>query len=93
MLWVFSPSVRIAFYFSLPGRTPPLFRGWLERHPLVPGPPTRGRDLGLVDVIVNVAGIGGIPDEQVAAIAFLASDDASCLNGVALDVNGGLFVA
>ena len=33
------------------------------------------------------------PDEQAAAIAFLASDDASYVNGVALDVNGGLFMA
>ena len=33
------------------------------------------------------------PDEQAAAIAFLASEDASYINGVALDVNGGLFMA
>jgi NAD(P)-dependent dehydrogenase (short-subunit alcohol dehydrogenase family) len=33
------------------------------------------------------------PGEQAAAIAFLASDDASYINGVALDVNGGLFMA
>ena len=33
------------------------------------------------------------PDEQAAAIAFLASDDASYVNGVALDVNGGLYMA
>jgi NAD(P)-dependent dehydrogenase (short-subunit alcohol dehydrogenase family) len=33
------------------------------------------------------------PAEQAAAIAFLASDDASYINGVALDVNGGLFMA
>jgi NAD(P)-dependent dehydrogenase (short-subunit alcohol dehydrogenase family) len=33
------------------------------------------------------------PEEQAAAIAFLASDDASYINGVALDVNGGLFMA
>lgn len=32
-------------------------------------------------------------DEQAAAIAFLASDDASYVNGVALDVNGGLYMA
>lgn len=32
------------------------------------------------------------PDEQAAAIAFLASDEASYINGVALDVNGGLFM-
>jgi len=32
-------------------------------------------------------------DEQAAAIAFLASDEASYINGVALDVNGGLFMA
>ena len=32
-------------------------------------------------------------DEQAAAIAFLASDDASYINGVSLDVNGGLFMA
>jgi NAD(P)-dependent dehydrogenase (short-subunit alcohol dehydrogenase family) len=33
------------------------------------------------------------PEEQAAAIAFLASDDASYINGVALDVNGGLYMA
>jgi 3-oxoacyl-[acyl-carrier protein] reductase len=33
------------------------------------------------------------PEEQAAALAFLASDDASYINGVALDVNGGLFMA
>jgi NAD(P)-dependent dehydrogenase (short-subunit alcohol dehydrogenase family) len=33
------------------------------------------------------------PDEQAAAIAFLASDEASYINGVSLDVNGGLFMA
>jgi NAD(P)-dependent dehydrogenase (short-subunit alcohol dehydrogenase family) len=33
------------------------------------------------------------PEEQAAAIAFLASDEASYINGVALDVNGGLFMA
>jgi meso-butanediol dehydrogenase/(S,S)-butanediol dehydrogenase/diacetyl reductase len=33
------------------------------------------------------------PDEQAAVICFLASDDASYINGVALDVNGGLFMA
>ena len=33
------------------------------------------------------------PDEQAAEIAFLASDDASYVNGVSLDVNGGLFMA
>jgi len=32
-------------------------------------------------------------DEQAAAIAFLASDDASYINGVSLDTNGGLFMA
>jgi 3-oxoacyl-[acyl-carrier protein] reductase len=32
-------------------------------------------------------------DEQAAAIAFLASDEASYINGVALDVNGGLYMA
>jgi 3-oxoacyl-[acyl-carrier protein] reductase len=33
------------------------------------------------------------PDEQAAAIAFLASDEASYVNGVSLDVNGGLYMA
>jgi len=33
------------------------------------------------------------PDEQAGVIAFLASDDASYVNGVALDVNGGLYMA
>jgi len=32
------------------------------------------------------------PEEQAAAIAFLASDEASYINGVSLDVNGGLFM-
>jgi NAD(P)-dependent dehydrogenase (short-subunit alcohol dehydrogenase family) len=32
-------------------------------------------------------------EEQAAAIAFLASDDASYVNGVSLDVNGGLYMA
>ena len=32
-------------------------------------------------------------DEQAAVITFLASDDASYINGVALDVNGGLYMA
>jgi 3-oxoacyl-[acyl-carrier protein] reductase len=33
------------------------------------------------------------PEEQAAVIAFLASDEASYINGVALDVNGGLYMA
>jgi len=33
------------------------------------------------------------PEEQASAIAFLASNDASYINGVSLDVNGGLFMA
>ncbi len=33
------------------------------------------------------------PEEQAAAIAFLASDEASYINGVSLDINGGLFMA
>jgi 3-oxoacyl-[acyl-carrier protein] reductase len=32
-------------------------------------------------------------EEQASAIAFLASDDASYINGVSLDVNGGLYMA
>ena len=32
-------------------------------------------------------------EEVAKAIAFLASDDASYLNGVSLDVNGGLYMA
>jgi NAD(P)-dependent dehydrogenase (short-subunit alcohol dehydrogenase family) len=39
------------------------------------------------------SGRAGTPDELAAAVAFLASDDASYVNGVALDVNGGLFMA
>ncbi|HBY92892.1 MAG: 3-oxoacyl-ACP reductase FabG [Ardenticatenaceae bacterium] len=35
----------------------------------------------------------GKPEEIAAAIAFLASDDASYVTGVALDVNGGLWMA
>ncbi len=31
--------------------------------------------------------------EQAAAIAFPASDDGAHINGVSLDVNGGLFMA
>lgn len=33
------------------------------------------------------------PDEQAAAILFLASDDASYVNGASLDVNGGMYMA
>jgi len=33
------------------------------------------------------------PEEQAAVIAFLASDDASYVNGIAMDVNGGLYMA
>lgn len=33
------------------------------------------------------------PQEQAAVIAFLASDDASYVNGIAMDVNGGLYMA
>jgi len=33
------------------------------------------------------------PEEQAAAVAFLASEDASYINGVSLDTNGGLYVA
>ncbi len=33
------------------------------------------------------------PEEQAAAIAFLASDDAAYINGVSLDTNGGLYMA
>ena len=39
----------------------------------------------------NVEGAGETAGR--AAIAFLASDDASYINGVALDVNGGLYMA
>ena len=34
-----------------------------------------------------------LPEEQAAAIAFLASEEASYINGVSLDTNGGLFMA
>jgi NAD(P)-dependent dehydrogenase (short-subunit alcohol dehydrogenase family) len=33
------------------------------------------------------------PEELAAAIAFLASDDASYITGVSLDVNGGLWTS
>jgi 3-oxoacyl-[acyl-carrier protein] reductase len=33
----------------------------------------------------------GTPDEVAAAVAYLASEDASFLAGVNLDINGGLF--
>ena len=33
----------------------------------------------------------GHPDEVAASVAYLLSEDASFLNGVNLDINGGLF--
>jgi NAD(P)-dependent dehydrogenase (short-subunit alcohol dehydrogenase family) len=51
-----------------------------------------GRRLAAYEYFMPIKRLSS-PDEQAAAIAFLASDDASYINGVALDVNGGLFMA
>ena len=52
----------------------------------------RAKHSAALQALMPIARIS-TPDEQAAAIAFLASDDASYINGVALDVNGGLFMA
>ena len=48
-----------------------------------------GRDIGR-SISIRLAS-EGTPDEVAAAVAFLASEDASFLAGVNLDINGGLF--
>lgn len=65
--------------------------------PLLMAAPEALGDLGrrLVETMIRSTNLRrlGQPDEVAAAIAFLASDDASYVNGVALDVNGGLYMA
>jgi NAD(P)-dependent dehydrogenase (short-subunit alcohol dehydrogenase family) len=53
---------------------------------------TRAKHSAALQALMPIARLS-TPDEQAAAIAFLASDDASYVNGVSLDVNGGLFMA
>lgn len=53
---------------------------------------TRARRIAAYEYFMPIRRLSS-PDEQAAAIAFLASDDASYINGVSLDTNGGLFMA
>ena len=62
--------------------------------PLLMGAPEQLGDLGkrLVETMIGATNLRrlGQPDEVAAAIAFLASDDASYITGQALGVSGGL---
>jgi meso-butanediol dehydrogenase/(S,S)-butanediol dehydrogenase/diacetyl reductase len=50
----------------------------------------RNTELQAQHARINPLGRPGRPDEVAAAVAFLASDDASYINGVTLSIDGGL---